>query len=194
MTGRCRKVGRLATRAGIEKQVHPLRHAHAAHLSRSQVPVAYIQRQLGPTSLSRRATCSRSTPPRSSLPCGASSGSRRKATGNAGRKSPAPLPAGSRAPCSGSGGSPGGAVVSVGLRLPRSRGLRAGGAVPSSSLGVPSRTSRPRCPVSRGRRRRSRDRVAAPGNRPEGAEGPHWRAFGAVRCGMSPRPKLRPSG
>ncbi len=40
---------RLAARAGISKRVHPhaLRHAHAAHLDRSGVPVSTIQRQLG---------------------------------------------------------------------------------------------------------------------------------------------------
>lgn len=44
---------RLATRAGLEKRVHPhgLRHAHAAHLDRSGVPVSTIQRQLGHASL-----------------------------------------------------------------------------------------------------------------------------------------------
>lgn len=45
---------RLADRAGLDKRVHPhgLRHAHAAHLDRSGVPVSTIQRQLGHASLS----------------------------------------------------------------------------------------------------------------------------------------------
>lgn len=46
-------LARLAARAGIEKRVHPhaLRHAHAAHLDRSGVPVTTIQAQLGHASL-----------------------------------------------------------------------------------------------------------------------------------------------
>jgi site-specific recombinase XerD len=44
---------RLAGRAGIDKRVHPhgLRHAHAAHLDRSGVPITTIVRQLGHANL-----------------------------------------------------------------------------------------------------------------------------------------------
>jgi site-specific recombinase XerD len=44
---------RLATRAGIEKRVHPhgLRHAHAAELARERFPVNLIQQQLGHANL-----------------------------------------------------------------------------------------------------------------------------------------------
>src|SRR5207245_1606028 len=44
---------RLAERAGIDKRVHPhgLRHAHAAHLDRSGVPITTIVRQLGHANL-----------------------------------------------------------------------------------------------------------------------------------------------
>lgn len=44
---------RAAAEAGIEKRVHPhmLRHTFAAELAREGVPVAYIQRQLGHSSL-----------------------------------------------------------------------------------------------------------------------------------------------
>ncbi len=51
-------VKRLATKAGIEKRVHPhgLRHTHAAELAREGVPMNVIQAQLGHSSL---ATTSR---------------------------------------------------------------------------------------------------------------------------------------
>ncbi|HEX9529521.1 MAG TPA: site-specific integrase [Acidimicrobiales bacterium] len=44
---------RLGERAGIDKRVHPhgLRHAHAAHLDRSGVPITTIVRQLGHANL-----------------------------------------------------------------------------------------------------------------------------------------------
>jgi site-specific recombinase XerD len=44
---------RLASRAGIEKRVHPhgLRHAHAAELAAEGFPVNLIQKQLGHSSL-----------------------------------------------------------------------------------------------------------------------------------------------
>lgn len=43
----------LARKAGVEKRVHPhgLRHTHASELAREGVPVHYIKRQLGHSSL-----------------------------------------------------------------------------------------------------------------------------------------------
>jgi integrase len=44
---------RLASKAGIEKRVHPhgLRHTHAAELAAEGIPVNVIQKQLGHSSL-----------------------------------------------------------------------------------------------------------------------------------------------
>jgi len=51
-------IKRMATRAKIDKRVHPhgMRHTHASELDREGMPVIVIQQQLGHTSLQTTAT------------------------------------------------------------------------------------------------------------------------------------------